>query len=125
MGLGKRINQIRKEKKISLDELALLSGVPKGTLSKITAEITTNPTLETVQSIARALGCTIDDFDDAPSNKKNPVPAFADTGNISLDESNALLVALGYIAPGEQLSDRDLAFLEHVIGLLDAWFERH
>lgn len=66
MSLGSRINDIRKEKKISIDELCLRSGVPKGTLSKITAGITTNPTLDTVQAIAKALDCRLDDFDDAP-----------------------------------------------------------
>ena len=66
MGLGAQINRIRKEKGMSVDELCLLSGVPKGTLSKITAEITTNPTIDTVQAIARALGCRLDDFDDSP-----------------------------------------------------------
>ena len=43
---------------------------------------------------------------------------------VSLDESNDLLVAMGYIQPGEQLSDEDLAFLTHIGGLLDAWFAR-
>jgi hypothetical protein len=31
---------------------------------------------------------------------------------------------MGYIREGEQLSDDDLAFLTHVMGLLDAWFSR-
>ena len=43
---------------------------------------------------------------------------------ISLDESNALLVALGLIRDGQQLSDDDLAFLAHIIGLLEAWFNK-
>ena len=74
MNLGERINKIRKEKGISIDELCELSGIPKGTLSKITAGITTNPTLDTVKAIARALGCRLDDFDDfpVPENKKSP-----------------------------------------------------
>ena len=69
MALGDRINEIRKEKKISIDELCERSGVPKGTLSKITAGITANPTLDTVRVIAQALGCTLDDLDDSPSHK--------------------------------------------------------
>ena len=69
MALGDRINEIRKEKKISIDELCERSGVPKGTLSKITAGITANPTLDTVRVIAQALGCTLDDLDDSPSYK--------------------------------------------------------
>lgn len=73
MSLGSRITEIRKARKMSLDELARFSGVPKGTLSKISAGITTNPTLDTVQAIARALRCTLDDFDDTPNKKSSPI----------------------------------------------------
>lgn len=121
MGL-ERINEMRKAKGMSIDELCAKSGIPKSTISKITAGITTNPTLDTMQAIARALGCRLDDFDDAPPIEISPAPAEASTGEISLEESNNLLVALGYIKPGKQISDEDLAFLEHIIGLLDAWF---
>ena len=69
MGLEK-INEIRKERKMDLATLAELSGVPYGTLSKITAGITKDPKLETVKSIARTLGVTIDVFDDAPSRQQ-------------------------------------------------------
>ena len=63
MGLEK-INILRKQKGISLDALVSLSGVPKGTLSKISAGITKNPSLDTMTAIANALGCSIDDFHD-------------------------------------------------------------
>ena len=46
------------------------------------------------------------------------------SANISMVESNRLLVALGFIKDGEQLSDDDLAFLANIIGLLDNWFSR-
>lgn len=123
MGL-ERINEIRKAKNMSIDELCVKSGIPKSTISKITAGITTNPTLDTMQAIARALGCRLDDFDDAPPIEISPALAEASTGDISLKESTNLLIALGYIKPGEQISDDDLAFLEHIIGLLDAWFSK-
>lgn len=72
MGLEK-INEIRKAKGMSIDELCEKSGIPKSTISKITAGITTNPTLDTIQAIARALGCRLDDFDDTPTvNKTAP-----------------------------------------------------
>lgn len=64
MDLGKKISQIRKEKKIKIDELVQLSGVPKGTLNKILTGITKDPQLETLKSIAKALDCTLDDFDE-------------------------------------------------------------
>lgn len=86
MSLSERINAIRKEKKISIDELCVRSGVPKGTLSKITAGITTNPTLDTVQAIARALDCRLDDFDDTA-----PI-----TNNAPSLSNEALQVAIDY-----------------------------
>lgn len=56
--------------------------------------------------------------------KKAPAPAKAETGEISLEETDKLLVALGLIKEGEQLSDDDLAFLEGIITLLNTWFKR-
>lgn len=69
MSLGSKINEIRKQKNLSIDELCVRSGIPKGTLSKITAGITTSPTLDTVRAIANALGCRLDDLDDNPNKK--------------------------------------------------------
>lgn len=44
------------------------------------------------------------------------------SGPVSLEETDAILVEMGYVKPGEQLSAADLAFLEHIGGLMDAWF---
>ena len=58
--------------------------------------------------------------------KKSPSTAEAAPGEnrISLEDSNKLLVALGLIEEGQDLSDDDLAFLAHIVGLLDAWFSK-
>lgn len=54
-----------------------------------------------------------------------PVPAGTERMEIiPLDATNDLLVEMGYIRPGEDLSDADLAFLTHIGGLMDAWFSR-
>lgn len=125
MELGDLVSFYRKQAGLTIDELAEISGVPKGTLNKIIGGVTKAPTLDNMKAIARALGKTLADFDDNPIEpKKSPAPAEASTEEISLEESNALLEALGYIKPGEQISDEDLAFLGHVIGLLDAWFDK-
>lgn len=70
MGL-EMINIIRKEKNMDLSTLAEKSGVPYGTLSKISAGITKDPKLETVKAIARTLGVTIDAFDDVPPQREH------------------------------------------------------
>lgn len=72
MGL-ERINLMRKQTNMSIDELSAKSGVPKGTLSKITAGITKNPSIETVKAIVYCMGFTLDDLvDDNFFEKKAP-----------------------------------------------------
>lgn len=68
MGLD-RINTIRKQKNLTTELLAEKSGVPLSTIKKICAGITTNPNLDTVKAIAKALNCKLDDFDDEPLEK--------------------------------------------------------
>ena len=69
MGLEK-INDMRKHIGMSIDDLSEKSGVPKGTLSKITAGITKNPSIDTVKAIVHTMGFTLDDLDDFPRSKK-------------------------------------------------------
>ena len=54
--------------------------------------------------------------------EKSPTPAEAEAGEIERWLTD-LLVQRGYIRDGEDISDRDAAFLIHWIGLLDAWFD--
>lgn len=58
------INKLKKEKGLTNEELSQRSGVPLGTLSKITSGITKDPKLETLKAIAKVLNCSLDDFDD-------------------------------------------------------------
>ena len=119
------IRNMKSKSGLTTAEIAMQSGIPEPTLEKLFAGKVKDPKLPTLQKLVRFFGYTLDDLDDpAPETKKPPAPAEASTGEISLEESNALLVALGYIEPGEQISDDDLAFLGHVIGLLDAWFDK-
>ncbi len=48
---------------MSLDEISIKSGIPKGTLSKITAGITKAPPLETMRKLVYSMGYTLDDLD--------------------------------------------------------------
>lgn len=58
-------NHLREISGFSLDELSARSGVPKGTLSKITAGITKAPSIETIKSLVYAMGYTLADLDDS------------------------------------------------------------
>lgn len=78
------------------------------------------------KAVARLVELAIGEIESERSTKKPPSTAEAAPGEdrISMEESNRLLVALGLIKEGQDLSDDDLAFLEHIVGLLDAWFDK-
>jgi transcriptional regulator with XRE-family HTH domain len=66
--------KIMKEKSgFTTEEISLKSKVPIGTLNKIFANQTKNPKLETIKSIVKVLGYTLDDLSDLP--KKNKIDA--------------------------------------------------
>jgi transcriptional regulator with XRE-family HTH domain len=69
MALSDTINLLKKERGLTNSQLSELSGVPLGTLDKITSGKTTDPKLDTVRALAKALGCTLDDFDDSNRNE--------------------------------------------------------
>lgn len=76
--------------------------------------------------VAAVCGVTTDWLFGIVDAKKSPSTAEAapEEKHISMEESNRLLIALGLIEEGQDLSDNDLAFLEHIIGLLDTWFRK-
>jgi transcriptional regulator with XRE-family HTH domain len=73
MGLDK-IEEYKRKLGLTSAELAEKAGVPKTTLDKILSGVTKDPKLETLKAIARALGLTLDDFDDY--NKKTEEPTY-------------------------------------------------
>ena len=77
MDVGDLISLYRKQAGLTIDELAEKSGVPKGTLNKITGGVTKAPTLPNMKAIARALGKTLADFDDLPKAEQ-PAPETGD-----------------------------------------------
>ena len=84
-----------------------------------------NPDPQRIKQLAKVLHISADTLLDTGIEKeKAPASAEAETREISLEETDKLLVALGLIKEGEQLSDDDLAFLEGIITLLNTWFKR-
>lgn len=59
MNLGKRIQHLRLERQITLPELAERAGVSKGLLSQLENAEAPNPSLDTLNKIAKALSITI------------------------------------------------------------------
>jgi transcriptional regulator with XRE-family HTH domain len=62
------INQLKKNKGLTSEELSKKSGVPLGTLNKILSGVTKDPKLETLRALAKTLDCNLDDFDDNKNN---------------------------------------------------------
>ena len=85
MELGELISLYRKQKGMTIDELAEKSGVPKGTINKIIGGITKAPTLENIRAIAYALDKTLNDFDNSPSIKKSPSDISEEAKKIAKD----------------------------------------
>lgn len=58
------INERKKMLNLTNAQLANITGITLSTLDKITSGANTNPKLSTLQAIAKAINCTLDDFDD-------------------------------------------------------------
>ncbi|UYZ37235.1 helix-turn-helix domain-containing protein [Clostridium beijerinckii] len=56
MSLGKAINFLAEEKNITKYRIAKNSGIPQTTLCEIASGKKTNPTIETIEKIARGIG---------------------------------------------------------------------
>ena len=120
-------NNMRQLSGMSLDELSEKSGVPKGTLAKISSGITKTPSLETMRSLVYAMGYTLDDLDRGVKTPPRPArPDQEEPGRSLLSESavEEILIQLGYIQPGDDLTDADLQFLLGLGQILEAWFRK-
>lgn len=59
--------------------------------------------------------------------EKSPAPSedsAGENGKLGREDVVKVLMSLGFIDEGENLSDSDFLFLEGVINILDAWFEQ-
>ncbi|MBU1246652.1 helix-turn-helix domain-containing protein [Patescibacteria group bacterium] len=60
--IGKNIKRYRQEKELSQDKLSKLADLSLNTVVKIELEESPNPTIETIQKIAKALEVSVDDL---------------------------------------------------------------
>ena len=116
---------IMDEKKLSIPDVARMCGLTDSTVRSIMDRKQKKVALNVAFKMADGLGVSLERLNGDIEKSPEAADTALEDQPITLDESNALLVKLGYIKPGEDLSDDDLAFLTHLIGLLDAWFDRH
>ena len=74
--IGRRVTELRRERGLSLSELAARAGIGKATLSGVEAG-TRNPTLETLYAITGQLGLPLAAVLAEPASRR-PEPGFAD-----------------------------------------------
>lgn len=60
--IGKNIKRLRQDRGLSQDKLSKLSDLSLNTVVKIELDESPNPTIETVQRIAKALEVSVDDL---------------------------------------------------------------
>jgi transcriptional regulator with XRE-family HTH domain len=60
--IGKNIKKLREQKGISQDRLSKLADISSNTVAKLELDDTPNPTIETLQKIAKALNVRVDDL---------------------------------------------------------------
>ncbi len=60
--IGKNIKRFRQDKGLSQDKLSKLADLSLNTVVKIELDESPNPTIETVQRIAKALGVSVDNL---------------------------------------------------------------
>jgi transcriptional regulator with XRE-family HTH domain len=60
--IGKNIKRFRQDKGLSQDKLSKLADLSLNTVVKIELEESPNPTIETIQRIAKALEVSVDDL---------------------------------------------------------------
>ena len=60
--IGKNIKRFRQDKGLSQDKLSKLANLSLNTVVKIELDESPNPTIETIQRIAKALEVSVDDL---------------------------------------------------------------
>jgi len=60
--IGKNIRRLRKSRGLSQDRLSKLADVSYNSIIKLETSGIKNPTIETLQKIAKALGVSVDDL---------------------------------------------------------------
>lgn len=126
MTIGERIVEQRKKLGMTRVQLAQDLDIPHTTLRNYETN-QREPGHKTLIALSQRFGVTTDYLllgnDESEQTKKPPTPEGAED-RISMEESNRLfdiLVQNGFIDDGTDLSDDDLAFLGHVLSLMDIW----
>ena len=128
MGIPDRLVYVRKKFGYTRARLSEEIGVPYGTIAKYESG-EREPGHTYIIKIADKFGVTTDYILGLEDEKAPPSPAEPDQEEpgrslLSEDAVEEILVSLGYIRPGQDLTDSDLQFLLGVGQILEAWFRK-
>lgn len=83
-----------------------------------------SPDPQRIKQLAKVLHVSADELLNISIEKTSPVPAKAETKEVSADQIRALFVAAGIMPDGADLTDEDLRFLMSIAKAVSAWFEQ-
>ena len=120
MNLRERVQALKKAAGMNTDTLSKLSGVPKGTINKILNGETTNPRGQTLNQLARALGCSPEalygqengDNSSAPVAAGSPISVYGEAAPAHLPAYDFALRASGDAMIGARIHDGDLVLIQ-------------
>lgn len=123
MTVGERIRLIRTNNNVSIRKLAELTGLSKSTLSEIENNVSKNPTIDTLDKIAKALSVSVVEFinsgnDSSPQsadNEKDTLINEDDPGEVNEQKERFLRsVARAKDRPAETL-DKIADFIDFIL----------
>ena len=85
------LKKIKKQKKMTLDEISVKSGIPKRTIEDIFRGATKHPRIDTLQAIERALGI---ENEKTPTEETEGAQEWMQLYYVLTDENRDLLVKL-------------------------------
>ncbi|MGN0636110.1 MAG: helix-turn-helix domain-containing protein [Acutalibacteraceae bacterium] len=69
------LKRLKEESKLTTKQISDLSGIPESTISRILSGQTDNPTFDTVYAIVKAMGGSLDQLTDIPTETETEAPS--------------------------------------------------
>ena len=108
-----RLNELKRSRNYTSKKIADETGIPKSTIEKIFGGFNKNPTIDSMQKIAKVLDCSIDDFleyDSEPSQPFYPDRSISKLVQELCDNTNLKKL----MNAAKSLSDEDLELLTYI-----------
>lgn len=86
------LKRMKEERKLTTKQISELSGIPESTISRILSGQTDNPSFDTICSLVRAMGGSLDEFTGIQSSADAPESlVLVDLYEKMIDEKNRLI----------------------------------